>query len=54
MAIAPEVAALAAERGSAELPGVLGSALDDLVAAADPVARQGAALSFWDDVVDAG
>lgn len=52
LAIAPEVAALAAERGNEDLPGALTEAIDTLAAEDDPVARQCAALAFWDLVVD--
>lgn len=52
LAIAPEVAALAAGRGSAELHDALAEAIDTLEADDDPVARQCAALAFWDHVVD--
>lgn len=52
LAIAPEVAALAAERGSAELHDALEGAIETLAADDDPVARQCAALAFWDHVVD--
>lgn len=53
LAIAPEVAALAAARGSEALPEALTEAIAALEADEDPVARQRAALSFWDRVVDA-
>lgn len=53
LAIAPEVASLAGERGTDTLPGVLDEAIASLEAAEDPVARQRAALTFWDHVVDA-
>jgi len=52
LAIAPEVAALAAERGGEELHRALDEAITTLEADADPVARQRAALTFWDHVVD--
>lgn len=52
LAIAPEVAALAAERGSAELHDALEGAIETLATDDDPVARQCAALAFWDHVVD--
>ena len=52
LAIAPEVAALAAERGGEELHRALDEAITDLEADEDPVARQRAALTFWDHVVD--
>jgi GntR family transcriptional regulator, transcriptional repressor for pyruvate dehydrogenase complex len=50
--VGPFVARLAAERGGAELSPALSGALDDLAAQPDPVARQYAALAFWDVVVD--
>jgi len=53
IAIAPEVAALAAQRGGHAVHDSLGSAVDALALAADPVERQRAALTFWDQVVDA-
>lgn len=53
LAIAPEVASLAGERGTDTLPGALDDAIASLEAAEDPVARQRAALTFWDHVVDA-
>ena len=53
LAIAPEVASLAGERGTDTLPGALDDAIASLEAAEDPVARQRAALAFWDHVVDA-
>jgi GntR family transcriptional regulator, transcriptional repressor for pyruvate dehydrogenase complex len=52
IAIAPEVAALAAARGTDELHEALREAIEALEADDDPVARQRAALSFWDHVVD--
>ena len=52
IAVAPEVAALAAQRGDAALHEVLAEAVADLADADDPVARQRAALAFWDQVVD--
>lgn len=52
LAIAPEVAALAAQRRSREQVGRLDRAVDALEAAPDPVARQRAALTFWDEMVD--
>jgi GntR family transcriptional repressor for pyruvate dehydrogenase complex len=52
LAIAPEVAALAAERGTETLYAVLDDAIAALEADDDPVARQRAALTFWDHVVD--
>jgi GntR family transcriptional regulator, transcriptional repressor for pyruvate dehydrogenase complex len=53
LAIAPEVASLAGERGTDTLPEALDDAIASLEAAEDPVARQRAALTFWDHVVDA-
>ncbi|HEY2166905.1 MAG TPA: GntR family transcriptional regulator [Jatrophihabitantaceae bacterium] len=50
--IGPFVAQLAAERGGAALGPALTAALDELVAQTDPVARQYAALAFWDVIVD--
>lgn len=52
IAIAPEVAALAAERGDEAVHDALTQAVAVLADAADPVARQRAALAFWDHVVD--
>jgi GntR family transcriptional repressor for pyruvate dehydrogenase complex len=52
IAIAPEVAALAAERGDADLHDALTEAVAALEAADAPVSRQRAALAFWDQVVD--
>lgn len=55
LAIAPDVARLAAERG-AKAPDTarqaLATSLTDLEAAGNPVERQHAALAFWDAVVD--
>ena len=50
--VGPFVAKLAAERGGAALAPALSTALDDLSAQSEPVARQHAALAFWDVVVD--
>ena len=50
--VGPFVARLAAERGGAALGPALSSALDELASRPDPVARQYAALAFWDVVVD--
>jgi DNA-binding FadR family transcriptional regulator len=50
--IGPFVAQLAAERGGAALGPALTAALDELVAQTEPVARQYAALAFWDVIVD--
>ncbi|HSE10011.1 MAG TPA: GntR family transcriptional regulator [Nocardioidaceae bacterium] len=52
LAIAPEVATLAAQRGGADLIERLDEAIAALEADHDPVARQRAALGFWDHVVD--
>lgn len=53
LAIAPEVAALAAQRGDARLVERLDGVVDGLAGETDPVARQRIALTFWDHVVDA-
>ncbi len=53
LAVAPEVAALAAARAGAGLGDDLTATIDLLVADEDPVARQRVALTFWDQVVDA-
>jgi len=50
--IGPFVARLAAERGGANLGPALTAALDELVAQTDSIARQYAAMVFWDVVVD--
>lgn len=50
--VGPFVARLAAERGGADLHPALTAALDELVAQPDPIARQYAALAFWDVIVD--
>lgn len=50
--VGPFVAKLAAERGAATLATSLSAALDELIAQTDPIARQYAALAFWDVVVD--
>ncbi len=47
-----EVAGLAAERGGADVAGVLNGAVESLAAQSDPLARQLEALAFWDHVVD--
>lgn len=52
-AIAPAVAAQAAETAGPTSAHALRSAVTDLEAAADSEARQHAALRFWDTVVDA-
>lgn len=55
LSIAPDVARMAAERAvrapATARDGLL-SSVETLAAAADPVARQYAALAFWDAVVD--
>ncbi|MFL6061061.1 MAG: FadR/GntR family transcriptional regulator [Marmoricola sp.] len=54
-AIAPSVARMAAERSRRAdqvLRGALEGAVGTLAAAEDPVARQHAALAFWDAIVD--
>jgi DNA-binding FadR family transcriptional regulator len=53
LAVGPAVAALAAQRRPAGIAESLQHAVDDLADAGDPVARQLAALAFWDVVVDA-
>jgi len=50
--VGPFVARLAAERGGAELGPALTAALDELVVQTDSVARQYAAMAYWDVVVD--
>src|SRR4051794_29388599 len=52
-AIAPAVAALAAETSGARLAAPLRAAVTTLEQAGDSEARQHAALAFWDAVVDA-
>jgi DNA-binding FadR family transcriptional regulator len=52
IAIAPEVAALAAERSGGALTDALDGAVEGIDADPDPVSRQRAALAFWDVVVD--
>jgi GntR family transcriptional regulator, transcriptional repressor for pyruvate dehydrogenase complex len=52
IAVAPEVAALAAQRGDPALHDALTEAVATLEAADEPVSRQRAALGFWDQVVD--
>ncbi|MGZ4489800.1 MAG: FadR/GntR family transcriptional regulator [Nocardioidaceae bacterium] len=52
LAVGPEVAALAAERGTTDMAQALGERLDLLVASEDPVAMQQHSLAFWDLVVD--
>jgi GntR family transcriptional regulator, transcriptional repressor for pyruvate dehydrogenase complex len=53
LAVGPEVAALAAGRGTPALSRGLAEAVAALAGAADPVAMQRQALTFWDRVVDA-
>ena len=50
--VGPFVAELAARRGGAALGAALSAALDELAARDDPIARQYAALAFWDVIVD--
>ena len=50
--VGPEIAALAATRGTPELTARLTAAVDALAAAADPVAMQLHALDFWEHLVD--
>jgi DNA-binding FadR family transcriptional regulator len=50
--VGPFVAELAARRGGAALGPALAAAIEELSAQTDPVARQYAALAFWDVVVD--
>jgi DNA-binding FadR family transcriptional regulator len=50
--VGPFAAGLAAERGNASLKPPLDRVLDELAAAADPVARQRVALDFWDVIID--
>jgi GntR family transcriptional regulator, transcriptional repressor for pyruvate dehydrogenase complex len=52
LAVGPEVAALAAGRGTTDLGRRLAEAVETLAEAADPVAMQRQALTFWDRVVD--
>ena len=52
LAIGPEVAALAAKRGTPELCAVLQETIDAIERDDDPIARQREALAFWDHVVD--
>ena len=52
LAIAPEVAALAAERGDADLVDRLDAAIEALEVDVETVGRQRTALTFWDHVVD--
>ncbi len=50
--VGPFVAELAAGRGGAALGPALDVALEELAGQTDPVARQYAALAFWDAIVD--
>ena len=50
--VGPFVARLAAERGGGTLGPALSTALDELAAQTEPVARQHAALAYWDVIVD--
>ena len=50
--VGPFAAGLAAERGNTSLKPALDRVLDELAAAADPVARQRVALDFWDVIID--
>lgn len=52
-AVAPQVAALAAENSTPQAALALDAAVDALQAASGSAARQHAALAFWDAVVDA-
>ena len=52
LAVGPEVAALAAERGTTDLADALRGTVDALEGSDDPVAMQREALAFWDRVVD--
>lgn len=51
--IAPKIAELAAERGGPASAAALDVAIAELERESDPVARQRAALMFWEHVVDA-
>lgn len=53
LAIGPTVAAMAAGRRRTPDLAALATAVSDLEAATDPLARQHAALAFWDVVTDA-
>ena len=53
LVVGPGVAALAAERADRDLAARLTAVVDELEQAADDVARQRHALTFWDLVVDA-
>jgi GntR family transcriptional regulator, transcriptional repressor for pyruvate dehydrogenase complex len=50
--VGPFVAGLAARRSGARLNDALGEAVEKLSQAVDPIARQRAALEFWDVIVD--
>lgn len=50
--VGPRIAELAAERSGARVADRLQRALTDLESDADPVARQHAALAYWDVLVD--
>jgi DNA-binding FadR family transcriptional regulator len=52
LAIGPEIAALAATRGTPELTERLTAAVASLAAATDPVTMQLAALDFWEHLAD--
>jgi GntR family transcriptional regulator, transcriptional repressor for pyruvate dehydrogenase complex len=53
LSVGPDLAALAASRGSDDLGDTLGQVVDKLAEATDPVAMQLHVLTFWDRVVDA-
>jgi len=50
--VGPRIAQLAAERAGAKLTGPLQQALEQLESDADPVARQRAALAYWQVLVN--
>jgi DNA-binding FadR family transcriptional regulator len=52
LAVAPEVAALAARRADEAVHEALAESIDALEADDDPVARQRTALTYWDHLVD--
>jgi DNA-binding FadR family transcriptional regulator len=52
LAVGPEIAVLAATRGTPELTTRLTAAVDALASAPDPVAMQMHALDFWEHLVD--
>ena len=52
LSVGPDVAALAAERGTPDLAPRLSAAVDALAASPDPVDMQVQALAFWDLLVD--